>query len=163
MFNKNISCIIVLLIANRDTLTLLTPCFFWCDDFSCLPCGHIYGLSCIKKWLLQRRSSGKVCPLCYNFYQKKMMLASVISSYESLNCYQCPQCNQFCTSKDVRVLYASRLCVADEELHKVITLKLIVRKNNENLAFRFPDLEPIFCLQRVRSLEAKCAYLEQKV
>ncbi|KAK1429469.1 hypothetical protein QVD17_11678 [Tagetes erecta] len=70
----------------------------------CLPCGHIYGLSCIKKWLQQSRSSGK-----------------------------CPQCNKICNFKDVRVLYASRLCVADEELHK-----------------------------RVRSLEAKCAYLEQK-
>ncbi|MFS8005125.1 putative transcription factor C2H2 family [Helianthus anomalus] len=70
----------------------------------CLPCGHIYGLSCIKKWLQQSRGSGK-----------------------------CPQCNNVCTLKDVRVLYASRLCVADEELQK-----------------------------RVRSLEAKCAYLEQK-
>ncbi|XP_076915879.1 uncharacterized protein LOC143575361 [Bidens hawaiensis] len=70
----------------------------------CLPCGHIYGLSCIKKWLQQSLSSGK-----------------------------CPQCNNICTLKDVRVLYASRLCVADEELQK-----------------------------RVRSLEAKCAYLEQK-
>ncbi|KAL8216935.1 hypothetical protein R6Q57_023772 [Mikania cordata] len=70
----------------------------------CLPCGHIYGLSCIKKWLQQSQSSGK-----------------------------CPQCNNLCTFKDVRVLYASRLCVADEELHK-----------------------------RMRSLEARCAYLEQK-
>nr|XP_043639578.1 E3 ubiquitin-protein ligase CIP8 [Erigeron canadensis] len=71
----------------------------------CLPCGHLYGLSCIKKWLYQRRSSGK-----------------------------CPQCNSLCTFKDVRVLYVNRLCVADEELQK-----------------------------RVRLLEAKCAYLEQKV
>lgn len=71
----------------------------------CLPCGHIYGLYCINKWLQQRRSSGK-----------------------------CPQCNNLCTLKDVRVLYVNGLCVADEELHK-----------------------------RVRLLEAKCAYLEQKV
>lgn len=70
----------------------------------CLPCGHIYGLSCIKKWLRQRRSSGK-----------------------------CPQCNRICTLKDVRVLYAGRLCVVDAELQK-----------------------------QVRSLEAKCASLEQK-
>ncbi|CAH1452059.1 unnamed protein product [Lactuca virosa] len=70
----------------------------------CLPCGHIYGLSCINKWLQLRRSSGK-----------------------------CPQCKRLCTLKDVRVLYAARLCVADEELHK-----------------------------KVRCLEAKCAYLEQK-
>nr|KAJ0223680.1 hypothetical protein LSAT_V11C200061470 [Lactuca sativa] len=70
----------------------------------CLPCGHIYGLSCIKKWLRQRRGSGK-----------------------------CPQCNKKCTLKDIRVLYAARLCVVDAELQK-----------------------------QVRSLETKCASLQQK-
>ncbi|XP_019167749.1 PREDICTED: E3 ubiquitin-protein ligase RFWD3 [Ipomoea nil] len=57
----------------------------------CLPCGHIYGISCIKKWLQQRKSSGK-----------------------------CPQCNKKCTMKDVRLLYASQLHVVDEELQKKI-------------------------------------------
>ncbi|PWA41976.1 zinc finger, RING/FYVE/PHD-type [Artemisia annua] len=71
----------------------------------CLPCGHIYGLSCINKWLQRFRGPGK-----------------------------CPQCKNLCTLKGVRVLYASRLCAADEELH-----------------------------ERVRALEAKCADLEQKV
>ncbi|XP_076960630.1 uncharacterized protein LOC143637044 [Bidens hawaiensis] len=70
----------------------------------CLPCGHIYGLSCIKKWIRQQSSGGK-----------------------------CPQCNKRCTLKDVRVLYAERLCVLDAELQK-----------------------------QVHSLEAKCASLEQK-
>lgn len=70
----------------------------------CLPCGHIYGLSCINKWLQRFRGPGK-----------------------------CPQCKNLCTLKGVRVLYASRLCAADEELH-----------------------------ERVRALEAKCADLEQK-
>ncbi|KAI3795844.1 hypothetical protein L1987_38504 [Smallanthus sonchifolius] len=72
----------------------------------CLPCGHIYGLSCIKKWIRigQRSSAGK-----------------------------CPQCNRRCTLKDVRVLYATRLCVLDAELQK-----------------------------KVRTLEAKCASLKQK-
>ncbi|GJT09608.1 E3 ubiquitin protein ligase RFWD3-like protein [Tanacetum coccineum] len=74
------------------------------DDCSCLPCGHIYGLSCINKWLQRFRGLGK-----------------------------CPQCKNLCTLKDVRVLYASRLCAADEELH-----------------------------ERVRALEAKCADLEKK-
>lgn len=80
----------------------------WTSDgihqICCLPCGHIYGLSCIKKWLRQRRSSGK-----------------------------CPQCNRKCELKDVRVLYAARLCVVDEELQK-----------------------------QVRSLEAECASLKKK-
>ncbi|KAK9072798.1 hypothetical protein SSX86_009233 [Deinandra increscens subsp. villosa] len=51
----------------------------------CLPCGHIYGMSCIKRWLLRCPSSGK-----------------------------CPQCKSLCTLKDIRVLYASRLCLADK-------------------------------------------------
>ncbi|XP_071707112.1 uncharacterized protein [Rutidosis leptorrhynchoides] len=74
-------------------------------QISCLPCGHIFGYKCISKWLRQSRSSAK-----------------------------CPQCNRRCTTKDVRVLYASRLCVVDAELQK-----------------------------QVRSLEAKCASLEQKL
>ncbi|KAL7596691.1 hypothetical protein Lser_V15G28345 [Lactuca serriola] len=73
-------------------------------QISCLPCGHIYGFSCIKTWIQQSPSSGK-----------------------------CPQCKKLCTLKDVRVLYASRLCVVDEKLQK-----------------------------RVYSLEAECAYLKQK-
>ncbi|KAJ8537753.1 hypothetical protein K7X08_014293 [Anisodus acutangulus] len=67
----------------------------WTNDgdhqICCLPCGHIYGLSCIKKWLQQKGSLGK-----------------------------CPQCNKKCTVKGIRVLYASRLHVVDEELQKKI-------------------------------------------
>ncbi|KAF5737520.1 Transducin/WD40 repeat-like superfamily protein putative isoform 1 [Tripterygium wilfordii] len=57
----------------------------------CLPCGHLYGLSCIKKWLQQSRISRK-----------------------------CPQCNRKCTLNDVRKLYAPRIAVVDEESQKRI-------------------------------------------
>ncbi|XP_010543439.1 PREDICTED: E3 ubiquitin-protein ligase RFWD3 [Tarenaya hassleriana] len=57
----------------------------------CLPCGHLYGFSCIKKWLQQRRSSGK-----------------------------CPQCNRKCSVKDVRKIFASRIAAVDGESHKRI-------------------------------------------
>lgn len=57
----------------------------------CLPCGHIYGFSCIKKWLQQRRTSRK-----------------------------CPQCNRKCTLKDIRKLFASRVTAVDEESQKRI-------------------------------------------
>ncbi|KAG6696896.1 hypothetical protein I3842_09G171900 [Carya illinoinensis] len=30
----------------------------------CLPCGHIYGMSCINKWLKQRKNSGKGADWC---------------------------------------------------------------------------------------------------
>ncbi|KAK4833512.1 hypothetical protein QYF36_006291 [Acer negundo] len=56
---------------------------------SCLPCGHIYGFACIKRWLQQGRSSGK-----------------------------CPQCNRKCSLKDVRKLFASRIVAIDEESQK---------------------------------------------
>ncbi|CAH2074327.1 unnamed protein product, partial [Thlaspi arvense] len=65
----------------------LTPVFLT-DDSSCLPCGHLYGFSCIKKWLQQRRSAGK-----------------------------CPQCNRTCSLKDVRKIFASRITAVDDEAH----------------------------------------------
>ncbi|KAL5540796.1 hypothetical protein UlMin_042409 [Ulmus minor] len=57
----------------------------------CLPCGHIYGMSCITRWLKQRKNQGK-----------------------------CPQCNRKCAMKDVRKLFASRIVVIDEESQKRI-------------------------------------------
>nr|GEY35191.1 ribonuclease H-like domain-containing protein [Tanacetum cinerariifolium] len=45
----------------------------------CLPCGHIYGMSCINSLLQLSQSSGK-----------------------------CPTCNTLCTLKDVRLLYLAR-------------------------------------------------------
>nr|GFB30049.1 hypothetical protein [Tanacetum cinerariifolium] len=51
--------------------------------YSCVSCGHIHGISCLKKWLLQSSSSGK-----------------------------CPQCNTLSAHKDVILLYASHICVA---------------------------------------------------
>ncbi|KAL5546105.1 hypothetical protein UlMin_005792 [Ulmus minor] len=57
----------------------------------CLPCGHIYGMSCITRWLKQRKNQGK-----------------------------CPQCNRKCAMKDVRKLFVSRIVVIDEESQKRI-------------------------------------------
>ncbi|KDP29173.1 hypothetical protein JCGZ_16562 [Jatropha curcas] len=57
----------------------------------CLPCGHLFGLSCISKWLKQERSSAK-----------------------------CPQCNRKSTLKDIRKLFAPRIAVVDEESQKTI-------------------------------------------
>ncbi|PIN10305.1 RING-finger-containing E3 ubiquitin ligase [Handroanthus impetiginosus] len=56
----------------------------------CLPCGHIYGLSCIKKWLRRRGSS------------------------------KCPQCKKKCGLKDIRPLYASQIVAVDGELQKTL-------------------------------------------
>ncbi|XP_010495060.1 PREDICTED: E3 ubiquitin-protein ligase RFWD3-like [Camelina sativa] len=58
---------------------------------SCLPCGHLYGFSCINKWLQLRPSSGK-----------------------------CPQCNRACSFKDVVKIYASKIAAVDDEGQKRI-------------------------------------------
>ncbi|GAB2216494.1 hypothetical protein Droror1_Dr00024268 [Drosera rotundifolia] len=58
---------------------------------SCLSCGHMYGISCIKKWLRKQKSSGK-----------------------------CSQCKKKCTLKDVRRMYGSRVVVIDEKSNKRI-------------------------------------------
>ncbi|KAJ7976907.1 E3 ubiquitin-protein ligase RFWD3 [Quillaja saponaria] len=67
----------------------------WTNDgdhhICCLPCGHLYGMSCIKRWLQQRKNSGK-----------------------------CPQCNRKCTLKDVRKIFAPRVVAVDEESLKRI-------------------------------------------
>ncbi|KAI3908349.1 hypothetical protein MKX01_027371 [Papaver californicum] len=62
---------------------------------SCLPCGHVYGLACIKKWIQQcRRGPSK-----------------------------CPQCGRKCTVKNIIKLYVSRLVVTDgaqeQKLHSL--------------------------------------------
>ncbi|KAF2295628.1 hypothetical protein GH714_033346 [Hevea brasiliensis] len=58
---------------------------------SCLPCGHVYGLSCIRRWIQPHLISAK-----------------------------CPQCNANCALKDVRKLYASPVVINDEDLHKKV-------------------------------------------
>ncbi|XP_009377040.2 E3 ubiquitin-protein ligase RFWD3 isoform X3 [Pyrus x bretschneideri] len=67
----------------------------WTNDgdhhISCLPCGHLFGMSCIKRWLQQRSNSGK-----------------------------CPQCNKKCALKDVRKLFVSQIVSVDEESQKRI-------------------------------------------
>ncbi|CAK7325406.1 unnamed protein product [Dovyalis caffra] len=58
---------------------------------SCLPCGHVYGFSCISKWLQRPLPSTK-----------------------------CPQCNAKCILKDIRKLYATPVVVIDEGLQKKV-------------------------------------------
>ncbi|KAL4200930.1 hypothetical protein AMTRI_Chr02g256080 [Amborella trichopoda] len=62
----------------------------------CLPCGHLYGQSCIEKWIQQcGRNNGK-----------------------------CPQCKKKCMLKDIRKLYAPHIAVANGELQQeVISLR----------------------------------------
>lgn len=56
----------------------------------CLPCGHIYGFSCIRRWLQKNPSSRK-----------------------------CPQCKKKCALKDVRKLFALQIVATDGETLKI--------------------------------------------
>ncbi|PIA29107.1 hypothetical protein AQUCO_06200005v1 [Aquilegia coerulea] len=61
----------------------------------CLPCGHVYGFSCIEKWIRQCKR----------------------------NCAKCPQCSRKCGIKDIIKLYISRIAVVDgEQQKKVLSL-----------------------------------------
>ncbi|KAL3628468.1 hypothetical protein CASFOL_027514 [Castilleja foliolosa] len=80
---------------NISEVSFCPICFDGCSSggdhhVCCLPCGHMYGLSCIKKWLERARSS------------------------------ECPQCSKKCLIKDIRLLYATRVVALDEELQKKV-------------------------------------------
>ncbi|KAL0375025.1 UNVERIFIED_CONTAM: hypothetical protein Sradi_3418200 [Sesamum radiatum] len=82
----------------------------------CLPCGHIYGLACIKKWLRRQGSS------------------------------KCPQCKKKCGIKDIRLLYASRIVAIDGELQKKVQsleakCATLEEKRNHDLADLLEDTE----------------------
>ncbi|KAH9315616.1 hypothetical protein KI387_024243, partial [Taxus chinensis] len=60
----------------------------------CLPCGHLFGWSCIRKWIQQgSKRIGK-----------------------------CPHCNKKCKFNDIRILYVPRITVADGEMQQELTL-----------------------------------------
>ncbi|BBG97781.1 Transducin/WD40 repeat-like superfamily protein [Prunus dulcis] len=59
---------------------------------SCLPCGHVYGMSCISKWIQQCGGTSA----------------------------KCPQCNTKYKLKDIIKLYASPVVVLDESLQKKV-------------------------------------------
>uniref|UniRef100_A0A0D9XM37 RING-type domain-containing protein n=1 Tax=Leersia perrieri TaxID=77586 RepID=A0A0D9XM37_9ORYZ len=38
---------------------------------SCIPCGHVYGRSCLERWLLQCRKKPATCPQCGRRFKQK--------------------------------------------------------------------------------------------
>ncbi|KAM1053560.1 hypothetical protein ACFX2I_000984 [Malus domestica] len=59
---------------------------------SCLPCGHVYGLSCIRRWIQQH--------------------GGIVA--------KCTQCNSKYNLKDIIKLFGSPIVVLDESLHKKV-------------------------------------------
>ncbi|XP_077220581.1 uncharacterized protein LOC143854471 isoform X2 [Tasmannia lanceolata] len=58
----------------------------------CLLCGHLYGKSCIQRWIRQCRR----------------------------NIAKCPQCNEKCKLKDIIDIYAPKVVVVNEDLQKEV-------------------------------------------
>lgn len=38
---------------------------------SCIPCGHVYGRSCLERWLTQRGNTSTTCPQCARRFRRK--------------------------------------------------------------------------------------------
>uniref|UniRef100_A0A453JC38 RING-type domain-containing protein n=8 Tax=Triticinae TaxID=1648030 RepID=A0A453JC38_AEGTS len=38
---------------------------------SCIPCGHVYGRSCLERWLTQRGNASATCPQCGRRFKHK--------------------------------------------------------------------------------------------
>ncbi|POO01753.1 Zinc finger, RING/FYVE/PHD-type domain containing protein [Trema orientale] len=97
-------------------------------------------MSCIKRWLQQRKNQGK-----------------------------CPQCNRKCTQKDVRKLFASRLVAVDEESQKRIRLLetkcASLEKKKADWSKKEAKWRKIEAEMRLKfqQLKERTAYLEQKI
>ncbi|KAI4365271.1 hypothetical protein MLD38_021268 [Melastoma candidum] len=121
---------------------LLCPICYqgWSDggdhSICCLPCGHVFGMSCIKRWLQQQKKSGK-----------------------------CPKCNASCTVKGIRKLYATQLTTVDEEsLKRILNLEAqcaaLLEKDIANEAKWSRAIDG--CMNRLAEVETKLVALEEK-
>nr|GEX77855.1 E3 ubiquitin-protein ligase RFWD3-like [Tanacetum cinerariifolium] len=76
----------------------------------CLPCGHVYGLSCIQKWLPLHQDSNK-----------------------------CPQCKRSCTLQDVRLLYVTSQPTDDHETSlKALKLRVSTPEQRDDALEKLP-------------------------
>uniref|UniRef100_A0A7N1A4K8 RING-type E3 ubiquitin transferase n=1 Tax=Kalanchoe fedtschenkoi TaxID=63787 RepID=A0A7N1A4K8_KALFE len=113
----------------------------WTNDgvhqVCCLPCGHLYGLSCIQRWIKDKKSAAK-----------------------------CPQCNKKCAVNGIRKLYASQIVALDEESKKRIQFLenkcLSLEKKGGDLATKEAEWKKmeIKLQQQLRQATQKANYLE---
>lgn len=96
----------------------LTALFILLGVFSCLPCGHMFGQSCIKKWL-GRQGTSKVRTVLVCTVQHIHVLVLCYLFLFLISVLQCPQCKRKCRIKDIRLLYATKVIAIDEALQKV--------------------------------------------
>ncbi|KAF9594230.1 hypothetical protein IFM89_028887 [Coptis chinensis] len=116
-----------------------TACCAICMDYwssqgkhqvCCLPCGHVYGFSCIEKWIRQcdKKSAAK-----------------------------CPQCSKKCGVKDIIKLYISQIAVVDgEEQKKVLSLQA----ENEFLKMKIAALHEKICQDEEEKMCEAASLLE---
>ncbi|XP_062209560.1 uncharacterized protein LOC133911363 isoform X1 [Phragmites australis] len=62
--------------AERVSMPTCPVCMeAWTSDgphrISCIPCGHVYGRSCLERWLTQRGNRSSTCPQCGKRFKHK--------------------------------------------------------------------------------------------
>lgn len=105
----------------------------------CLRCGHLFGRSCLLRWLQ----------------------VSCTSSNR-----RCPQCNRKATVKDIRKLYAKKLvCIDDSELEEVKTQLSTVTAEKDRIEEELSKttLRQKLYEQQVTSLKNRIAELQSRL
>ncbi|XP_026413026.1 uncharacterized protein LOC113308785 [Papaver somniferum] len=109
---------------------------------SCLPCGHLYGFSCIQRWI----------------------------KHSKQRCSQRPICKQMCEMKDVVKLYVSWLPVVDRVKHENSVsfqprddlYKVHFAKYKEELAdIKREVMENTKCCERIERTSMQDEYVEE--
>ncbi|KAI3908351.1 hypothetical protein MKX01_027373, partial [Papaver californicum] len=108
-------------------------------QISCLPCGHLYGLSCIPRWIKHSKQRYSKCPIC----------------------------NQKCALKDVVKLYVSSLPVDRVKQENSVSFqprddiyKVHFAKYKEELADIKRELNTK-CCERIERISMQDEYVEE--
>jgi hypothetical protein len=107
----------------------------------CLPCGHIFHISCILKWALvqKNRDMDTSCPFCKNIYNISMIIKKIRFQYIN-NLFKLIDQLNFLIKKGNINLYTRYRIYKLKNIYKQF---IIIIKNDESLT-KLPILSPNF-------------------
>ncbi|XP_008549760.1 E3 ubiquitin-protein ligase RFWD3 [Microplitis demolitor] len=128
---------------DNDTGRLCPICMdYWSNSgdhrLCSLRCGHLFGYSCVHKWLTVACTSGN---------------------------RRCPQCNKKATQKDIRVIYATSVSVIDTveiDMLKKQLLEVNAEKNRIELELSNSQLRQRSYLDQIANLQKRIVELERQ-